>query len=36
MSRVAFIELLKDYNIPAYHYREKDYKEDQKRAKNLS
>jgi predicted HTH domain antitoxin len=36
MSRVAFIELLKDYNIPAYNYREKDYKEDQKSVKNVS
>jgi len=36
MSRTEFVGLLKEYNIPAYEYREKDYKVDQKRIKNLT
>jgi len=36
MSRTEFVRLLKEYNIPAYEYREKDYKVDQKRIKNLT
>ncbi len=36
MNRVAFIELLKSYDIPAYEYSEKDYKEDLKSIKKLS
>ncbi len=36
MSRVEFIGLLKEYNIPAYEYREKDYKTDKKSVKNFS
>ena len=30
MDRIEFTELLREYNIPAYEYRNKDYKRDQK------
>lgn len=36
MSRVKFIELLKEYNIPAYEYREKDYAKDQKTINSIT
>ena len=29
MSRVRFIELLKEYSIPAYEYTEEDFEKDQ-------
>lgn len=28
MSRVRFMELLKEYNIPAYEYKEEDFQKD--------
>ena len=30
MSRVKFIEVLKEHGIPAYEYSDKDFKRDQK------